>query len=57
MKSLPEKEDGERKCVFCRIKEVPVLVREHTEQEVVEILIENIQRENLNQLKKQLHTS
>ena len=35
------------------LKEVPVLVREYTEQEVVEIsLIENIQRENLNPIEE-----
>ena len=35
------------------LKEVPVLVREYTEQEIVEIsLIENIQRENLNPIEE-----
>ena len=35
------------------VKEVPVIVREYTEQEVVEIaLIENIQRENLNPIEE-----
>ena len=35
------------------IKEVPVIVRDYTEQEVVEIaLIENIQRENLNPIEE-----
>ena len=34
------------------VKEVPVIVKEYTEQEIVEIgLIENIQRENLNPIK------
>ena len=37
------------------IKEVPVIIREYTEQEVVEIaLIENIQRENLNPIEEAL---
>lgn len=37
------------------VKEVPVIVREYTEQEVVEIaLIENIQRENLNPIEEAL---
>ena len=35
------------------IKEVPVIIKSYSDQEVVEIsLIENIQRENLNQLRK-----
>ena len=35
------------------IKEVPVIVKEYSEQEIVEIrLIENIQRENLNQIEE-----
>ena len=35
------------------IKEVPVIVKDYTEQEIVEIgLIENIQRENLNQIEE-----
>ena len=37
------------------LKEVPVIVRDYTEQEVVEIaLIENIQRENLNPIEEAL---
>ena len=37
------------------VKEVPVIVREYTDQEVVEIaLIENIQRENLNPIEEAL---
>ena len=37
------------------IKEVPVIIREYTDQEVVEIaLIENIQRENLNPIEEAL---
>ena len=52
MKSLQEKEDG-RAAKLAGLKEVPVLVREYTEQEVVEIsLIENIQRENLNPIEE-----
>ena len=40
------------------LKEVPVIIRNYTEQEIVEIsLIENIQREDLNRLKKHRHTS
>lgn len=35
------------------VKEVPVIVKEYTEQEIVEIgLIENIQRENLNPIEE-----
>ncbi len=35
------------------IKEVPVIVKEYSEQEIVEIrLIENIQRENLNPIEE-----
>ena len=37
------------------VKEVPVIVKEYTEQEIVEIgLIENIQRENLNPIEEAL---
>ena len=36
-----------------RLKEVPVIVKDFTEQETVEIsLIENIQRENLNPIEE-----
>ncbi len=36
------------------LNEVPVMIRKYNENEIVEIaLIENIQRDNLNQLKKQ----
>ena len=35
------------------LKEVPVIVKEYTDQEIVEIsLIENIQRENLNPIEE-----
>ena len=35
------------------VKEVPVIIKEYTDQEVVEIaLIENIQRENLNPIEE-----
>lgn len=38
------------------LNEVPVMIRKYNENEVVEIaLIENIQRDNLNQLKKLWH--
>ncbi len=38
---------------FAGIKEVPVIVKEYTDQEIVEIgLIENIQRENLNPIEE-----
>ena len=41
-------------CQSCAgVKEVPVIVKEYTEQEIVEIaLIENIQRENLNPIEE-----
>lgn len=49
---------GERRWRAARkagIKEVPVIIREYTEQEIVEIsLIENIQRENLNPIEEAL---
>ena len=35
------------------LKEVPVIIKDYTEQEIVEIaLIENIQRENLNPIEE-----
>ena len=38
------------------IKDVPIIVKNYTDQEIVEIsLIENIQRENLNPSRKQWH--
>lgn len=38
------------------LKKVPVIIKDLTEQEIVEIsLIENIQRENLNPIEEQLH--
>lgn len=47
---------GERRWRAARLaglKEVPVIIREYTEQEIVEIsLIENIQRENLNPIEE-----
>lgn len=40
-------------CKQAGVKEVPVIVKEYTEQEIVEIgLIENIQRENLNPIEE-----
>ena len=40
------------------IKEVPVIIKDFTEQEVVEIsLIENIQRESLNPIEEHTHTN
>ena len=40
-------------CQTGGVKEVPVIVKEYTEQEIVEIgLIENIQRENLNPIEE-----
>ena len=49
---IAEKEDGvQRKLLI--LKEVPVIIRNMTEQEIVEIsLIENIQRENLNPIEE-----
>lgn len=42
-----------RSAKLAGIKEIPVIVREYTDQEVVEIaLIENIQRENLNPIEE-----
>ena len=47
------KQFGVLQPLLVQLKEVPVLVREYTEQEVVEIsLIENIQRENLNPIEE-----
>lgn len=49
---------GERRWRAARmagLKEVPVIIRDYTEQEIVEIsLIENIQRENLNPIEEAL---
>lgn len=49
---------GERRWRAARmagLKEVPVIIREYTDQEIVEIsLIENIQRENLNPIEEAL---
>lgn len=49
---------GERRWRAARLaglKEVPVIIREYTEQQIVEIsLIENIQRENLNPIEEAL---
>ena len=40
-------------CKACGIEEIPVIIKELTDQEVVEIsLIENIQRENLNPIEE-----
>ena len=46
------KEDGEL-TKLAGVKEVPVIVKEYTDQEILEIgLIENIQRENLNPIEE-----
>ena len=40
-------------CKMAGIKEVPVIIKNYTDQEIVEIsLIENIQRENLNPIEE-----
>ncbi len=45
------REDGESE--LAGIKDVPIIVKNYTDQEIVEIsLIENIQRENLNPIEE-----
>ncbi len=52
MRLLQERDVGELP-KQAGVKEVPVIVKEYTEQEIVEIgLIENIQRENLNPIEE-----
>ena len=52
MRLLPEKRRW-RAAKMAGLKEIPVIIREYSHQEMVEIaLIENIQRENLNPIEE-----
>ncbi len=52
MRSLPESADGVQQ-KLAGLKEVPVIIKDFSDQEVVEIaLIENIQREDLNAIEE-----